>query len=620
MTDELELEGVEALLQYLKAKRGVDFTAYKRSSLVRRIQKRYQAVGVSTSQAYQTYLEAHPEEFGLLFNTILINVTSFFRDTDAWAYLASEIVPRIIAATRPDGAIRVWSAGCASGEEAYTIAMVLAEQLGFEPFRRRVKIYASDVDEEALVQARHASYSPQQVEGVPPEYLSRYFDHVDDRFTFHKDLRRAIIFGRHDLVQDAPISRVHLLACRNTLMYFTREAQARVLSRFHFAVRGGGYLLMGRAELLLTHVDLFVPVELRWRVFTKAPGVNNRDAAMLFPREQAEVAMASNDGIQALTLETDPVARVVIKADGVLVIANAQARRLFRLAPHDVGKPLQDLELSYRPVELRSLIQEAGAHNLTVSRKDISWPMDSGEPRYLDVDVVPLRESNGEPVGVQVSFNDVTRYRRLHEDLERSKNELETAYEELQSSNEELETTNEELQSTNEELETTNEELQSTNEELETMNEELQSTNEELETINTELRLRSDELSHSNAFLGSVLSGVEVGVVVVDPSFRVLAWNDRAQDLWGLRADEVQSQNLLNLDIGLPVERLRGPVRAVLAEEAPQARLILDCTNRRGKAVRCGVRAAPLRGSAGEIRGAIIMMEEEPMAWPGPEA
>jgi two-component system CheB/CheR fusion protein len=218
-----------------------------------------------------------------------------------------------------------------------------------------------------------------------------------------------------------------------------------------------------------------------------------------------------------------------------------------------------------------------------------------------------------------VGFNDVTRYRRLQEAIERSKNELETAYEELQSTNEELETTNEELQSTNEELETTNEELQSTNEELETMNEELQSTNEELETINTELRLRSDELNHANAFLGSVLLGLEVGVAVVDPNFQVLAWNGRAEDLWGLRADDVLSRNLLSLDIGLPVERLRGPVRAVLAEEAPQARLILDCTNRRGKLIRCGVRAAALRGSAGEIRGAIIMMEEEPMAWPARE-
>jgi two-component system CheB/CheR fusion protein len=616
-----EAESVEALLQHLKASRGFDFTAYKRASLVRRIQRRQQAVGEATFAGYQTYLEAHPDEFGLLFNTILINVTSFFRDPDAWTYLAGEIVPRIISAARPDGAIRVWIPGCASGEEAFTLAMILAEDLGFEHVRRRVKIYASDVDEDALLQARHATYSLQQVEDVPAPYLARYFDRVEDRFTFHKDLRRTIIFGRHDLVQDAPISRVHLITCRNTIMYFTRETQSRILSRFHFALRPGGFLMMGRAELLLTHGDLFTPVDLRCRVFTKTSGEGNREPGIPPLRPEIEVPMNGDDLIQSLALETDPVARVVIRVNGTLALANARARALFRLNPQDVGKPLQDLEISYRPVELRSMLQDATRHHRPVTRKDVLWPQDGDEPRYLDVEVVPFRDGRGEVVGVQVSFSDVTRYRKLQEELERSKNELETAYEELQSSNEELETTNEELQSTNEELETTNEELQSTNEELETMNEELQSTNEELETTNTELRLRSDELNHANAFLGSILSGLESGVVVVDPNFQILAWNNRAEDMWGLRTDEVLGRNLLNLDIGLPVEQLRQPVRTVLAEGAAQGRAILDATSRRGKRIRCAVRATPLRGSTGEVLGAIVAMEEEAMpSVPGSDA
>src|SRR5262249_5292498 len=214
-------------LQYLKRSRGFDFTAYKRSSLMRRITKRTQAVGCGTLEEYQAYLDEHAEEFGLLFNTILINVTSFFRDAEAWRFLAGDIAPRAIAASPGDGAIRVWSAGCASGEEAYTIAMILAEQLGVEQFCRRVKIYASDVDEEALSQARHARYTPAQVEPVPADYLGRYFERANEHYVFHKDLRRSIIFGRHNLAQDAPISPVHLLICRNTLMYFTPETQAR---------------------------------------------------------------------------------------------------------------------------------------------------------------------------------------------------------------------------------------------------------------------------------------------------------------------------------------------------------------------------------------------------------
>src|SRR5215470_15498274 len=592
---------LEALLDYLKTTRGFDFAAYKRSSLMRRIQKRQQGVGIESYAQYQTYLEAHPEEFGLLFNTILINVTSFFRDQEAWAFLTSQIVPRILGG-RADSAIRVWSAGCASGEEAYTLAMVLAEQLGIEAFRRRVKIYASDVDEEALMQARHATYTASQVQEVPAELLARYFERVDDRYSFHKDVRRSIIFGRHDLVQDAPISRVNLLVCRNTLMYFTRETQAKVLNRFHFALRNGGFLFMGRAELLLTHGELFTPVELKWRVFSKTVAQSVRDAVPLTEREEERAPMSNDDRLQVLSLETDPVARVVVRADGTVSFANGRARALFRLTQQDIGKRLQDLEMSYRPVELRSLIQDAMTQHRAMARKDILWPTDSGDSRFFDLEAVPLVDASGETLGVQLSFADVSRYRRLQEELERSKNELETAYEELQSSNEELETTNEELQSTNEELET--------------MNEELQSTNEELETTNTELRMRSDELNTANAFLGSILSGLEVGVVVVDPALQVLAWNHRSEDMWGLRASEVQGRHLMNLDIGLPVEQLRQPIRAVLARETERAELTLECRNRRGRTVRCPIHCTQLSGANGETLGVILLMEEVPLPNP----
>src|SRR5499427_3050954 len=575
----------EALLDYLKGTRGFDFTAYKRSSLMRRIQKRLQALTIASYDDYQAYLEAHPEEFPLLFNTILINVTSFFRDPEAWGYLTSQIVPTIMAHSRPESAIRVWSSGCASGEEAYTLAMILAEQMGIEAFRRRVKIYASDGDEDALMQARHATYAASQVEDVPPDLLARYFERVDDRYVFHKDVRRSIIFGRHDLVQDAPISRVNLLVCRNTLMYFTRETQAKVLNRFHFALRNGGFLFMGRAELLLTHGDLFTPVELKWRVFAKTVSQNMQAVPALPEREEETATMPNDDRLQMMSLETDPVARVVVRADGTLSFANSRARALFRLTHADVGKRLQDLEMSYRPVELRSMIQDALTQHRTVTRKDIPWPNDSGDSRYLDLDVAPLIDAHGVTLGVQISFSDVSRYRRLQEELERSKNELETAYEELQSSNEELETTNEELQSTNEELETTN----------------------------TELRLRSDELNTANAFLGSILGGLEVAVVVVDPKLQVLAWNHRAEDMWGLRAAEVQGRHLMNLDIGLPVEQLRQPIRAVLAGETDRVELTLDCRNRRGRSVRCPIRCTQLQGANGEALGAILLMEEVPM-------
>ncbi|MDX2231371.1 MAG: PAS domain-containing protein [Leptolyngbyaceae cyanobacterium bins.349] len=230
---------------------------------------------------------------------------------------------------------------------------------------------------------------------------------------------------------------------------------------------------------------------------------------------------------------------------------------------------------------------------------------------YLDVQVTPLTDAMNSILGVSLNFVDVTQYKRLQEELEHANQELEVAYEELQSTNEELETTNEELQSTNEELETTNEELQSTNEELETMNEELQSTNEELQTVNDELQRRSEELNQSNAFLASILTSLRGGVVVVDRDLRVQVWNDKSEDLWGLRVEEALEQNFLNLDIGLPVEQLRQPIRLCLAgANESGSELILDAVNRRGRKIQCRVSSTPLVGSQSQIQGAILLMEE----------
>ena len=230
--------------------------------------------------------------------------------------------------------------------------------------------------------------------------------------------------------------------------------------------------------------------------------------------------------------------------------------------------------------------------------------------QYLDVHFNPFEESNSEILGVSISFVDVSRYHELQQELQRSNQELETTNEELQSSNEELETTNEELQSTNEELETTNEELQSTNEELETMNEELQSTNEELQTINEELRQRTAELDHSNAFLNSILASLQAGVVVVNTQFNILTWNDEAENMWGLRFDEVKGQSLLSLDIGLPVEQLSEPIRNSLANIGDRQGMLVEAINRRGRTINCRLSFNPLIGSKKERLGVILLMEE----------
>jgi two-component system CheB/CheR fusion protein len=563
-------------------------------------------VGVSDYTAYLDYLEVQPDEFPALFDTVLINVTGFFRDPPAWDYYRAEIVPRLLEGLGPDDPIRVWCAACAAGQETYTMAMVLAEALGTEAYLERVKIYATELDEDALNQARQASYSPKEVEAIPATLLERYFEQGDQRYTFRKDLRRSVIFGRNDLTQDAPISRIDLLTCRNTLMYFNAETQARILGRFHFALNPWGYLFLGKSEMLITHSDLFRPVNLKRRVFAKVVKQTLRDRFLTFAHAHNDASGQPVAELRDGALDAAPTAQVVLDADGTVVLANAHARSLLGLGPADIGRPLKDLALSYRPVDLRSNLELAYTEGRTVSLGPVTAALPTGEQRSLEVHVTPVRAED-RIVGASIVYTDVTRQQRIEHELETSKHELENAYEELQSTVEELETTNEELQSTNEELETTNEELQSANEELETMNEELQSTNEELETINDEVRERSHELNEVNAFLETILSSMQVAVIVVDREQRVQIWNAESAELWGVRSDEANGQHLFGLDIGLPLDGVRTALRGVLAGTEERADVELDALNRRGRAVRVNVTLLPLGLAPDTVSGAILL-------------
>src|SRR5262252_3341956 len=259
----------EQLLEFVRDERGFDYTGYRRPTLMRRFEKRMQAVDAGDWEAYRTYLSEHSEEFSELFNTILINVTGFFRDRETWDLVATEVIPRLLDERPSDSPLRVWSAGCASGEEPYTISMLLVEALGEEAFKRRVKIYATDIDDDALGQARDAAYTTKQLEGVPPELRERYFQQANHGLAFRNDLRRTVIFGRNDLHRDPPISRVDLLLSRNTLMYFGADVQQRILANFYFALNRGGFLVVGKAEALQSGRNFFVPYNLKRRVFMK---------------------------------------------------------------------------------------------------------------------------------------------------------------------------------------------------------------------------------------------------------------------------------------------------------------------------------------------------------------
>ncbi|MFI9503657.1 CheR family methyltransferase [Nocardia sp. NPDC052566] len=604
--------GLEDLLEFIRDSRGFDFTGYKRSSLARRIRKRMHEVSVEGYGDYRDRLESNADEFRYLFNTVLINVTSFFRDVEAWQYMEREVLPEVVGSVDPGGEIRIWSAGCSSGEEAYSLAIALAELLGIEECTQRVKIYGTDVDEEALRDARTGLYSARALEPLSAELRERYFEPSGDKFLFRSDLRRRVIFGRHDITRDAPISRLDLLVCRNTLMYFNVEAQSQILDRFHFALREGGVLFLGKAEMLLSDGERFEVANMRQRMFRRRAGASAaphvaQPARLEIGLGQEVQGVVRKRQLNDLALESAPYGLLTVGTDGRVSVLNGQIRNQFALNAHDVGRPLSELEISYRPVELRSLIEQAHAERRVIRVNAVERRLGPEDVQYFDVLIQPLWASDGVTLGTVVHFVDTTVSTRLSLEVKVKREELETAYEELQSTNEELETTNEELQSSIEELETTNEELQSTNEELETTNEELQSGNEELETMNEEMRIRTNELDEARTFLEGVLSSVAAGVVVLDSELRVRSWNRGAEELWGLRSGEVQQQSFVALDFGLPTEQLRASIQQCLESGRRMGAIEIPAINRIGRSITCAITCSPLDGSRD---GVVLMMEE----------
>jgi two-component system, chemotaxis family, CheB/CheR fusion protein len=360
-------------------------------------------------------------------------------------------------------------------------------------------------------------------------------------------------------------------------------------------------LFLGKAEMLLSHSTLFTPVDLKRRVFRRVPRpAQALGTVFVDPPPPATSAVTGLDELRTEAFLSSPLAQLVLTSNGLVALPNRQLENLFGVSSRDIGRPFRDLDLSYRPAELRRYIEQAQLERRTLRVTDVELSRGGAtDATHLEVQISPLTGNDGSLLGVNLIFHDVTASRRLQEDLQHANHQLEAAYEELQSTNEELETTNEELQSTVEELETTNEELQS--------------TNDELQSINDQLRVSTDRLDQANSFMESVLTSLQAGVAVVDRDLRIRMWNRRAEDLWGPRAGEVIGQHFLNLDIGLPIERLRPLLRDALGSGGASAEVSVDAVNRRGRTVVVRVACTPLQGMDGHVAadGAIIVMEPE---------
>jgi two-component system CheB/CheR fusion protein len=528
--------------------------------------------------------------------------------------LSREIVPQIIKRKKESQPIRIWSVGCASGQEPYSAAMLFAEGMGVENFCNNVKVYANDLDDGALRTARSATYSAREVESVPPHLLDKYFERIDGHYIFHRELRKCVIFGRHNIVSDAPISRIDLLICRNLLIYLDSPTQNVVLPRLHYALNTGGVLFLGKAETQLARSKLFEPINLKSRLFRKVSlewqrsrgGTLSTKANIDLNQNQKNSHMRLLEAI----VDGGATAYIAVGLDGQVMLANAMARRLLELEAADIGKPFQDLPVSYRPAELRSRIDEVQATNRPLRLENQCYRRPPAEPVWLTIDISPIHDDDGKPLATLLGFNNTTRAHQLQLELETTQETLETTVEELQSANEELETTNEELQSTNEELETTNEELQSTNEELETTNEELRSSNEQFEIANEEMRRQSDEASEYRSYAEAVLRSMDTGVIVLDHEMKVRSWNRWSENTWGLRSEEVLGQRLSSIDISLPVLKLTGDIQRALSGDLRQPAIEFQALDRRGRMLDFRALLLPLLYGPRDARGIVLIIED----------
>ena len=598
------------LLEKLSSRYNFDFRDYKEASLARRIRVRMAQAHMESFAAYSTFLDANPSEHVALFNTILINVTTFFRDPDAWKALAEDILPRLVDEAAESRSLRIWSAGCSSGEEPYSIAMLLAEQLGDAANNYSIKIYGTDVDEAALTTARHAVYRTEQLRDIPDRLVDRYFARDGQLYRFRRDVRRWCMFGSHNLTQAPPLSHIDLLVCRNVLIYFSSELQERILTRFHYSIREDGCLFLGRSESLLARSRLFTPVQLKWRIFERTASVSRQAAAVLPEAPALQPAAARADatapGIRAQrALEALPAAVLVIDIGDTILTWNPAAEVMFDLPMASaLARKFRDLDVSYRVEGLRARIEDVKARHAASRMDDVTFTRRNGEMVHADIAIAPLFEAYG-LIGVLVYAVEATEHVRLKEQMSRIAEQHATAIEELQSTNEELETTNEELQSTNEELETTNEELQSTNEELETTVEELQAANSELGALNAELEGRSGELRRADGYHFSLLNSLEQSIFMTDRTLVVTSWNEAAERMWGLPSEQAVGRDLAALPLGDMIRTIRPALDAALKRETPVEVADVPYVLPNGERRAATVRVLPLRDTVGAVVGVV---------------
>jgi two-component system CheB/CheR fusion protein len=562
-----DISTLREVLTLLRVRTGHDFSNYKPATMLRRIERRVHVHGLADARQYTQTLRERPEEIGLLLNELLISVTNFFRDPEAYQALEARILPKLFEGKTATDQVRVWAAGCATGEEAYSIAMSLAEATGNTVRGPRPQVFATDLDERAIAIAREGFYTEAEVADVSDERLRRFFVRERTGYRIRRELREVVLFAMHNVIKDPPFSHLDLIACRNVLIYLNRPAQERLLETFHFALRPGAFLFLGQSETADAGGDLFASVDKGAHIFESRTTVLPRALPLLYDMPRAAVLRpivpsfelrpaerVSPSDLHMRLLETYAAPSILINEEHHVLHVSESAARYLELSGGEPSRDVVKLVIPELRIELRAAFHKAAQDRSTVQVKNIKLAPQHGggsvtmsvRPVLRDYDpalgyfLIFFERDDAEAADADhpiqlVSPTDVP-LSQLEEELSKVKTQLRATIEQY-------ETHVEEAKAANEELQAMNEELRSAAEELETSKEELQSVNEELTTVNQELKMKIEELGLANNDLQNFINSTDIATIFLDRSLRVKLFTARTRDIF----------NLLGSDAGRPL-------------------------------------------------------------------
>ncbi|MES2710352.1 MAG: CheR family methyltransferase, partial [Pseudomonadota bacterium] len=622
-------ERVPAIYNILHEQIGHDFSGYKTRTFLRRVQRRMHVGRLPTVEDYVERLRHDPVEVAALFRDLLISVTSFFRDADAFASLAEQVIGKLFEGRGAEDSVRVWVPGCATGEEVYSIAILLREHMDTLPAPPRVQIFATDIDERSLVVARAARYPEALLDGVSEARRQRFFIPDAGSFVIAKEVRELCIFSPHNIIRDPPFSRIDLISCRNLLIYFGPQVQSQVIPTFHYALRPGGRLFLGLAENVSQYDDLFIPIDKRNRIFRRRsdrgstlrlPMVRNALrsglAAEISARRSASAKPVLRQAVDEQMLERFVPPHVVVNRDADALYFSSNTGKYLEAPPGIPTRNLLTMARKTLRLDLRSTFAAALESGGTVVRDGVAVENEAGQVQLVSLTVEPLNQSrmpaeNSEPLYL-VIFTDRGSPLSREEALGRvaeardgtaanTERELRETRDRLQSLIEEYETALEDLKSGNEELLSVNEEMQSTNEELEASQEELQSVNEELQTVNTELHEKVDALDRANADLRNLFDITDVATVFLDRKLVIRSFTPAVAKVFNILPTD-RGRPITDLALNLRLANLAADIDAVFAGGSA----IETTAEREDRTAHFLIRIAPYRDQDQKIEGVVV--------------